>query len=175
MYILRYLLCAILFSSTFKEPALCLHQMHVASQITSLTIIYSTVNSGTDEWKHQSSAPLAFCAGNLPVTGPVARKCLYLMTSSWYAHIPVSTNEKSLTQLERTQWIFVNQHCNPILFNIRRNTIIHTYVIILDIYHGNFTITLNYDDAQFHINFQIWWYTITYMWINQLLSVTNVF
>ena len=32
----------------------------IASQITSLTIVYSTVYSGTDQKKHQSSASLAF-------------------------------------------------------------------------------------------------------------------
>ena len=39
------------------------------SQITRLTIIYSTVYSGTDQRKHQSFTSLAFCAGNSPVTG----------------------------------------------------------------------------------------------------------
>ena len=39
----------------------------MASQITSLTIVYSTVYSGADQRKHQSSASLAFvCAGNSP-------------------------------------------------------------------------------------------------------------
>ena len=53
----------------------------VASQITCLTIVYSTVYSGADQRKHQSSAPLAFlCEGihrspvNSPHKGPVARK-----------------------------------------------------------------------------------------------------
>ena len=32
----------------------------MASQITSLTIVYSTVYSGADQSKHQSSASLAF-------------------------------------------------------------------------------------------------------------------
>ena len=32
----------------------------MASQITNLTIVYSTVYSGTDQRKHQSSASLAF-------------------------------------------------------------------------------------------------------------------
>ena len=32
----------------------------VASQITSFTIVYSTVYSGADQTKHQSSASLAF-------------------------------------------------------------------------------------------------------------------
>ena len=36
----------------------------MASQITSLTIVYSTVYLGTDQRKHQSSTPLAFVAGD---------------------------------------------------------------------------------------------------------------
>ena len=40
-----------------------------ASQITSLTIVYSTVYSGAHQRKHQGSASLAFCAGNSPWTG----------------------------------------------------------------------------------------------------------
>ena len=32
----------------------------ISSQITSLTIVYSTVYSGADQRKHQSSASLAF-------------------------------------------------------------------------------------------------------------------
>ena len=52
----------------------------MASQIISLTIVYSTVYSGTDERKHQSSASLAFVRGihrspvNSPHKGPVTRK-----------------------------------------------------------------------------------------------------
>ena len=52
----------------------------MASQITSPTIVYSTVYLGTDERKHQSSASLAFVRGihrwpvNSPHKGPVTRK-----------------------------------------------------------------------------------------------------
>ena len=52
----------------------------MASQVTSLTIVYSTVYSSTDQRKHQSSASLAFVRGihwwpvNSPHKGPVARK-----------------------------------------------------------------------------------------------------
>ena len=52
----------------------------MASQITSFPIVYLTVYSGPDLRKHQSSASLAICAGNSPVTGefpaqrPVMRK-----------------------------------------------------------------------------------------------------
>ena len=41
----------------------------MASQITSLMIVYSTVYSTADQRKHQSSALLAFFAGNSPWTG----------------------------------------------------------------------------------------------------------
>ena len=62
----------------------------MASQITSLTIVYSTVYSGADQRKYQSSASLAFVRGihrspvNSPRKGPVTRKCFHLMTSTCY-------------------------------------------------------------------------------------------
>ena len=52
----------------------------IASQITSLTIVYSIVYAGTDQRKHQSSASLAFVRGihrgpvNSPHKGPVTRR-----------------------------------------------------------------------------------------------------
>ena len=52
----------------------------IAPQITSLTIVYSTVYSDTDQRKHQSSATLAFVRGihrkpvNSPHKWPVTRK-----------------------------------------------------------------------------------------------------
>ena len=52
----------------------------MACQITSLTIVYSTVYSGTDERKHQSTASLDFVRGihrwpvNSPHKGPVSRR-----------------------------------------------------------------------------------------------------
>ena len=76
--------------SWFETPwrpcdAIIMHYKHVimsamASQITSPMIVYSTVYSGTDERKHQSSASLAFVRGihrwpvNSPHKGPVTRK-----------------------------------------------------------------------------------------------------
>ena len=52
----------------------------MASQITSLTIVYPTIYSGTDQRKHHSSASLAFVRGihrwpvNSPHKWPVTRK-----------------------------------------------------------------------------------------------------
>ena len=54
----------------------------IASQIISLTIVYSNVYSGADQRKHQSSASLAFVRGihrrpvNSPHKRPVTRKML---------------------------------------------------------------------------------------------------
>ena len=62
----------------------------IASQITSLTVVYSIVYSGADQRKHQSSASLAFVRGIhrdrwIPRTkGQLRGKCFHLMTSSWY-------------------------------------------------------------------------------------------
>ena len=61
----------------------------IASQITSLTVVYSIVYSDADQRKHQSSASLAFVWGIhrdrwIPRTKDQLRgKCLHLMTSSW--------------------------------------------------------------------------------------------
>ena len=73
-----------------------------ASQITSLTVVYSTVYSGADQRKHQSSASLAFVWGIhrdrwIPRTkGQLRGKCFHLMTSSWHSRFGV--NETSLTK-----------------------------------------------------------------------------
>ena len=72
------------------------HQCHyddvimttMAAQITSLTVVYSTVYSDANQRKHQSSASLAFVWGIhrdrwIPCTkGQLRGKCFHLMTSS---------------------------------------------------------------------------------------------
>ena len=64
----------------------------MASQITSLTVVYSTVYSDADQRKHQSSASLAFVWGInrdrwIPRTkGQLRGKCFRLMTLSWVWH-----------------------------------------------------------------------------------------
>ena len=75
----------------------------MASQMTSLTIVYSTVYSGTNQRKHQSFASLAFVRGihrwavNSPHKGPVTRKMFpTLMTSSYGS--TVHANDKVIKQ-----------------------------------------------------------------------------
>ena len=68
----------------------------IASQITSLTIVYSTVHLGADQSKHQSSASLAFVweihrwPVNFPHKWPVTRKIFpfddVIMVYCIYAH-----------------------------------------------------------------------------------------
>ena len=86
----------------------------MASQITSLTIVYLTIHSDADQRKHQSSASLAFVWGfhrwpvNSPHKGPVTRKmfpfddiimwfvlCCVLL---WFgtSHLPISFMVNSL-------------------------------------------------------------------------------
>ena len=61
----------------------------MASPITSLTVVYSTVYSDADQIKHQSAASLAFVWGIhrdrwIPRTkGQLRGKCFQLITSSW--------------------------------------------------------------------------------------------
>ena len=76
-------------SLTEKVPSLLWrHNGEMASQITSLTIVYSNVHSGADQRKHQSSASLAFVRGihrwpvNSPHKGPVNAENV----SIWWRH-----------------------------------------------------------------------------------------
>ena len=66
----------------------------VASQITSLTIVYSTVYSGADQRKHQSPASLAF-VWVLPVTGefPAQRASNTENVSIWWRHHDIRIND----------------------------------------------------------------------------------
>ena len=60
----------------------------IASQITSLTIVFSTLYLDTDQGKHQSSASLAFCAGNSPEAGefPAQMASNAENVSIWWRH-----------------------------------------------------------------------------------------
>ena len=68
----------------------------MTSQITSLTVVYSTFYPDTDQTKHQSSASLAFVWGIhrdrwIPRTkGQLRGKWFHLMTSSWDDLAPVT-------------------------------------------------------------------------------------
>ena len=76
----------------------------MVSQITGVLIVCSTVCSGADQIKHQSSTSLAFVRGihRWPHKGPVTRICFHIMTSLWIAHgilLLIFINKKNNWQL----------------------------------------------------------------------------
>ena len=80
----------------------------IASQITSLTIVYSTVYSGADQSRHQSSAPLAFVWGihrgpvNSPHKWPVTRKMFSFDDVIMYTY-KISESSKTGTEKKNAQ------------------------------------------------------------------------
>ena len=72
----------------------------MASQITSLAVVYSSVYLDADQRKHQSSASLAFVWGIhrdrwIPRTkGQLRGKCFHLMTLSWIVWHAISISDK---------------------------------------------------------------------------------
>ena len=76
----------------------------LAFQTTGVSIVYSTVCSGVDQRKHQSSASLAICAGNSQVAGefpaqrPVTRSFDVFFICAW---INVWVNKRLAGDLRR--------------------------------------------------------------------------
>ena len=99
----------------------------IASQITSLTIVYSIVYSHADQRKHQSSASLAFVRGihrglvNSPHKWPVTRKNV----SIWWRHHGVLGSSPTLGWRLRNQ--LPSFHYFPV-FKIIKTFIIKTLV-----------------------------------------------
>ena len=98
----------------------------IAFQITSLTIVYSTVYSGADQRKHQSSASLAFVRAvhrwpvNSPHKGPVTQKMfpfgdVIMNTKYWGLH----QNSRHFTDTKLWR-IFVKDFVSY-CFKFRRN------------------------------------------------------
>ena len=79
----------------------------VASQITSLTVVYATVDSAADQRKHQRSASLAFVQGihrvNSPHKWPVSRKMFLFDDVIMFIHnirdcVPYCPESSEITQ-----------------------------------------------------------------------------
>ena len=98
----------------------------IASQINSLTIVYSAIYSGADQRKHQSSASLAFVRGihrgpvNSPHKWPVTRKMFpfddVIMLTSYFKifrliliHLNIHEPEQSVRH-EIFKSIFLNEN-----------------------------------------------------------------
>ena len=98
----------------------------MASQITSLTVVYSIVYSGVDQRKHQSSASLAFVRGNhrdrwIPRTkGQLRGKCFHLMTSSCISRYNKIYSKILWDKCNSLSWIVIIQTAfdNPLTIKI---------------------------------------------------------
>ena len=109
----------------------------MASQITSLTVVYSIVYSDADQRKHQSSASLAFVWGIhrdrwiSRTKGQLRGKCFHLMTSSWIC----SRNKWSCTHNENSvliSWKCRNWQITMRLIVLQKSCTIMHHVIIWD-------------------------------------------
>ena len=92
----------------------------IASQITSLTIVYSSVYSGADQRKHQSSASLAFVRGihrrpvNSPHKGPVTRKMfpfddVIMTTRTFLPSVPAAGRSGHIVRFAKN----ISEHWEP--------------------------------------------------------------
>ena len=97
----------------------------MVSQITGVSIVFSALCSDADQWKHQSSASLAFVRGiyrwpvNSPHKGPVTWKNV----SNWWRHHDNKKISKA-TAMKLSAFIFIgdcvrkNRHVFGLTFNI---------------------------------------------------------
>ena len=109
----------------------------VASQITSLTIVYSTIYSVTDQRKHQSSTSQAFMRGiyrwlvNSPQEGPVTQKLFPLddiimksyYRAALYCFVIVFDNSIFQNPLRESQDVLSYVHWWVNLTNLRKTII----------------------------------------------------
>ena len=113
----------------------------MASPITSLAVVYSTVYSGADQRKHHSSASLAFVRGihrwpvNSPQKGPIMRKMFQLddvimktylsqkllqQTVNWKCHIPAAQRLKHSVYIRR---VVDSSHTRGVSFSTSWNLV----------------------------------------------------
>ena len=125
----------------------------IASQITSLTIVYLIVYSGTDKIKHQSSASLAFVRGISPGTGefPAQRASYAENVSIWWRHhegtridnnvfVHQSRHRECLKSRKPVKfavsYMFSNQHYSDVIMTAMVSQIIDVTIIYSNICSG---------------------------------------
>ena len=144
----------------------------IASQITSLTIVYSAVYSGADQRKHQSSASLAFVRGisrgpvNSPHKWPVTRKMFpfddVIMNSRWMVISKQGWTLYVYNILMEVSWWVKHNVANPL-----RKIIGECVVSSLQATIFNFTHTHTHT-----IYYHIYTYTYLYIYIYIYISLS---
>ena len=125
-----------------------------ASQITSLTIVYSSVYSGAGQRKHQSSASLAFVRGihrwpvNSPHKGPVTRKMFP------FDDVIMITYKTSVKSVIGMQTLYVSD----------KNIYVYYYYLRWRLGNQNngsvyVHITSVIDNRRINIGWQSWWFS----------------
>ena len=93
----------------------------IASQITSFTIVYTTVYSSTDQRKYQSSASLAFVRGihrgpvNSPHKGPVTRKMIPFDDVIMEWNFRDDHPKKIYSRLSSGTWCLITFRCDLVI------------------------------------------------------------
>ena len=129
--------------------ALCNIEMHysdviistVASQIISLTIVYSTTYSGADQREHQNFASLAFVRGmhwwpmNSPQKGPVTWKM--------FPFNDVIMDEWTAGRLSHTPWVkFGKKHRLSCIYALCCDVLLHKDGVDTDSSHRTFVVII---------------------------------
>ena len=128
----------------------------IASQITSLTIVYSAVYLDADQRKHQSSASLAFVWGftGTRTKGQLRGKCFHLMTSSWIIAL----------LLWFGIWRLHKNYSTPNMARLHKTLLNHelTWIMYLMVFYDMlFTICLTVaEDRVSRISFHRWVYWV---------------
>ena len=110
----------------------------IASQITSLVIVYSTIYSGADQRKHQSSASLAFVRAihgwpvNSPHKGPVTRK-IFPFDDVIMEKLDVNNDEVSLYCSKCVKMVLIFLVCEDSFMTIKSK--LHIYIYIYWFYY----------------------------------------
>ena len=100
----------------------------IASQFTSLTVVYSTVYSDADQRKYQSSASLAFLRGihrrpvNSPHKWPVTRTMFPFDDVIMYSQKPC-LGVKANSPTWRLMWIATQSYWQPVFYLIHSLTV----------------------------------------------------
>ena len=147
----------------------------MAFQITSLTIVYSTVYSVTDQRKHQSTASLAFVRGihrwpvNSPHKGPVKPKIVSIW---WRHHDPVSSSHRD----QDLCWIISrpnkNERIRVVFDDFTLQTSSNCEMDYLEIRDGKFSLNLGWGNL-FHSS--IFLIFQTYQNTGYLWNITFIF
>ena len=94
----------------------------IASQITSLTIVFSTICSDADQRKHHSSVSLAFVRGihrwpvNSPHKGPVTRKMFRWHHHDMHHTVPQVTAKLSSWKLLFSVYLYVGSKAKMLMW-----------------------------------------------------------